>query len=175
MNLFEFEGKRPVVHPDAFVAPTATLIGDVTVEKDASVWYGCVLRADICTIVVREGANVQDNSVVHGAPGTTVEIAANATIAHSCVVHGARVGEKTLLGNGTVMLDDVVIGDGCLIAAGSLLTPGTQIPDGVLASGAPAKVKRPIETGTMAELWVETNAPYYVELAQRHAAGIKPV
>jgi carbonic anhydrase/acetyltransferase-like protein (isoleucine patch superfamily) len=89
VNLFEFEGKRPVVHPDAFIAATATLIGDVTVEKDASIWYGVVLRADICTIIVREGANVQDNSVVHGAPNTTVEIGMNATVAHSCVVHGS--------------------------------------------------------------------------------------
>ncbi|MCZ4498811.1 MAG: carbonic anhydrase [Marmoricola sp.] len=172
MNLFEFEGKRPVVHADAFVAPTATLIGDVTIEAGASIWYGCVLRADICTIIVREGANVQDNSVVHGAPGTTVEIAADATVAHSCVVHGARVGAKALLGNGSVMLDEVVIGDGSLIAAGSLLTPGTVIPDGVLAAGSPAQVKRPIEPGSMAEFWVESNPPYYVELAQRHAAGI---
>ncbi|MCX6396226.1 MAG: gamma carbonic anhydrase family protein [Propionibacteriales bacterium] len=175
MNLFEFEGASPTVHPEAFVAPTATLIGDVTVEKGASVWYGAVLRADICTIIVREGANIQDNSVVHGAPGTTVEIGANATVAHSCVVHGALVGEGALLGNGSTMLDDVVIGAGSLIAAGSLLTPGTQIPDGVLAAGSPAQVKRPIEAGSMAEFWLVGNPPYYQELAQRHLVGITPL
>ena len=175
MNLYEFEGKRPSVHPDAFVAPTATLIGDVTVEKDASIWYGVVLRADICTIVVREGANVQDNSVVHGGPNTTVEIGADSTVAHSCVVHGTRLGAKALLGNGSTMLDDVVIGDGSLIAAGSLLTPGTQIPDGVLAAGSPAEVKRPIAEGSMAQFWLEGNPPYYRDLAQRHKASIKPV
>ncbi|HEX4190926.1 MAG TPA: gamma carbonic anhydrase family protein [Marmoricola sp.] len=172
MNLFEFEGKRPTVHPEAFVAPTATLIGDVTIEKDASVWYGVVLRADICTIIVREGANIQDNSVLHGAPGTTVEIGANATVAHSCVVHGSLVGEGSLLGNGATMLDDVVIGAGSLVAAGSLLTPGTQIPDGVLAAGSPAVVKRPIEPGSMPQFWLDGNPPYYQELARRHAAGI---
>jgi carbonic anhydrase/acetyltransferase-like protein (isoleucine patch superfamily) len=172
VNLFEFEGKRPTVHPDAFVAPTATLIGDVTIEKDASVWYGVVLRADICTIIVREGANIQDNSVLHGAPGTTVEIGANATVAHSCVVHGSLVGEGSLLGNGATMLDDVVIGAGSLVAAGSLLTPGTQIPDGVLAAGSPAVVKRPIEPGSMPQFWLDGNPPYYQELARRHAAGI---
>ncbi|MCW2784599.1 MAG: carbonic anhydrase [Marmoricola sp.] len=172
MNLFEFEGKRPVVHPEAFVAATATLIGDVTIEKGASVWYGCVLRADICTIIVREGANIQDNSVVHGAPETTVEIGANATVAHSCVVHGSLVGAGALLGNGSTMLDDVVIGAGSLVAAGSLLTPGTQIPKGVLAAGSPAQVKRPIEPGSMAQFWVEGNPPYYQDLARRHRTGI---
>lgn len=175
MNLYEFEGVRPTVHPDAFIAPTATLIGDVTVEKGASVWYGAVLRADICAIVVREGANVQDNSVVHGAPGTTVEIGANATVAHSCVVHGARIGEGALLGNGSTMLDEVVIGAGSLVAAGSLLTPGTEIPDGVLAAGSPAQVKRPIEEGSMAQFWLVGNPPYYQDLAQRHLAGIVEV
>lgn len=174
MNLYEFEGKRPTVHPEAFIAPTATLIGDVTVEKGASVWYGAVLRADICTIIVREGANIQDNSVVHGAPETTVEIGANATVAHSCVVHGALIGEGALLGNGSTMLDEVVIGAGSLIAAGSLLTPGTQIPDGVLAAGSPAQVKRPIESGSMAEFWLVGNPPYYQDLAKRHREGIAP-
>lgn len=172
MNLYEFEGKRPTVHPEAFIAPTATLIGDVTVEQGASVWYGCVLRADICTIIVRAGANIQDNSVVHGAPNTTVEIGANATVAHSCVVHGALVGEGALLGNGSTMLDDVVIGAGSLIAAGSLLTPGTQIPEGVLAAGSPAQVKRPIQEGSMPQFWLDSNPPYYQELAQRHRDGI---
>lgn len=175
MNLFEFEGKRPTVHPEAFIAPTATLIGDVRVEKGASVWYGAVLRADICTIIVREGANIQDNSVVHGAPDTTVEIGANATVAHSCVVHGSLIGEGALLGNGSTMLDEVVIGAGSLIAAGSLLTPGTQIPDGVLAAGSPAQVKKPIEDGSMAQFWLHGNPPYYQELAKRHLDGIVPV
>lgn len=174
MNLFEFEGKSPTVHPEAFVAPTATLIGDVTIEKGASIWYGAVLRADICTIVVREGANVQDNSVLHGAPGTTVEVGRNATVAHSCVVHGTLVGEGALLGNGSTMLDDVVIGAGSLVAAGSLLSPGTQIPDGVLAAGSPAQVKKPIEPGSMPAFWLEGNPPYYQELAQRHATSVKP-
>lgn len=172
MNLFEFEGRRPDVHPDAFVAPTATLIGDVTIEAGASIWYGAVLRADICTIVVRAGANIQDNSVVHGGPHTTVEIGRGATVAHSCVVHGTRLGDGSLLGNGCTMLDEVEIGDGSLIAAGSLLTPGTKIPDGVLAAGAPAEVKRPIEEGSMAQFWLHGNPPYYQELAQRHRDGI---
>lgn len=174
MPCYEFEGKSPNVHPEAFIAPTATLIGNVIVEKGASVWYGAVLRADICTIILREGANVQDNSVVHGTPDAVVEIGAGATVAHSCVVHGATIGEKALLANGSSMLDGTTLGAGSLVAAGSLLAPGTMIPAGVLASGVPAKVKKPI-AGTSAEFWVEANPPYYLELAQRHLAGINPV
>ena len=171
MNLFEFEGRRPTVHPEAFVAPTATLIGDVTVEKGASVWYGAVLRADICTIVIRERANVQDNSVIHGAPDVVVEIGPGATVAHTCVVHGAVLEENALLGNGSTMLDGSRLGAGSMVAAGSLVTPGTQIPAGTLAAGSPAQVRKPIE-GTGAQFWVEMNPSYYAELAQRHRAGI---
>lgn len=174
MHLFEFEGKRPSVHPEAFVAPTATLIGDVTVEQGASVWYGAVLRGDICSIVIREGANVQDNSVLHGAPDAVVEVGPGATVAHACVVHGAVLEEKALLGNSSTMLDDTRLGAGSMVAAGSLVSPGTEIPAGVLAAGTPAQVKKPIE-GTMAQFWVDANPTYYAELAQRHRAGITPV
>jgi carbonic anhydrase/acetyltransferase-like protein (isoleucine patch superfamily) len=174
VNLFEFEGKRPTIHPEAFVAPTATLIGDVTVEKGASIWYGAVLRADICSIVIRERANVQDNSVIHAAPDQVVEIGPGATVAHTCVVHGAVLEENALLGNGSTMLDGSRLGAGAMVAAGSLVTPGTTIPPGVLAAGAPAQVRKPLE-GTSAQFWVDANPPYYAELAQRHRTGIVPV
>lgn len=171
MPLIEFEGKRPDVHPEAFIAPTATLIGDVVVEKGASVWYGAVLRADICRIVVRERANIQENSVVHGTPDSLVEIGVGATVAHMCVVHGATIGEEALLGNSSTMLDETTLGARSMVAAGSLVTPGTEIPGGVLAAGAPAQVKKPL-AGTSAEFWVQANPPYYAELAQRHRVGI---
>ena len=174
MPSYAFEGKVPDVHPDAFVAPTATLIGDVTVEKGASIWYGVVLRADICRIIVRAGANIQDNSVVHGGPDTTVEIAAGATVAHSCVMHGGRLGEKSILANNSTMLDEARVGDGTMVAAGSTVAAGAEIPDGVLAAGAPAQVKRPL-AGTPAEFWVAVNADYYAELAARHAAATAEV
>src|SRR5690606_26147414 len=106
----------------------------------ASVWYGAVLRADDCRIVVREGANVQDNSVVHGTPDSVVEIGPGATVGHTCVVHGATIGEKALLGNASTMLDGTNLGAGSMVAAGSLVTPGTEIPSGVLAAGSPAQV-----------------------------------
>ncbi|MCR6032487.1 gamma carbonic anhydrase family protein [Nocardioides sp. zg-579] len=173
MNLFEFEGKRPTVHPDAWVAPTATLIGDVTVEAGASIWYGAVLRGDVCRIVVREGSNIQDNSVLHAGPDQVLTVGPNATVGHGCVVHCAEVGEQALVGNGSTLLDGATIGAGTLVAAGSVVTPGTEIPAGVVATGTPCKPAKPIE-GTSSQLWVDTNAIYYADLAKRHAATAHP-
>ncbi|MGA8847254.1 MAG: gamma carbonic anhydrase family protein [Nocardioides sp.] len=171
MNLFAFEGKSPVVHPGAFVAPTATLIGDVTVEDGASIWYGAVLRADICTIVVRAGTNVQDNSVLHAAPGETLTIGPHVTIGHGCVIHCREIGEKALIGNGSTLLDGASVGPGTLVAAGSVVTPGTAIPAGVVAAGVPCKAIKPV-AGSSSEIWVESNSLYYRELGVRHGAGI---
>ena len=171
MTLFSFEGKRPTVHPDAFVAPTACLVGDVVVEAGASVWYGAVLRADYSPVIVRAGANVQDGSVLHGPPDTPCEIGPGATVAHLCVVHGATVGEEALIANGTTVLDGARIGARSLVAAHSLVAAGADIPAGVLAAGAPAVVKKALE-GTPAEMWVQMNPPAYRDLAQRHRLGI---
>lgn len=172
--LFEYEGKRPVVAPGAFIAPTATLIGEVIVEAGASIWYGAVLRGDEGPIVIRENANVQDGSVLHCPPTVTTEIGRGATVAHQCVVHGAVVEDEALVGNGCVVLDGARVGAGSLVAALSLVGPGQSIPPGVLAAGAPAAVKRDI-AGTPAEMWVKMNPTYYPALAQRHVAGIRPI
>ncbi|HEX2039351.1 MAG TPA: gamma carbonic anhydrase family protein [Acidimicrobiales bacterium] len=174
MPLFSFEGKSPRVHPDAFVAPTATLIGDVEIEAGASIWYGAVLRADYAPVIVRTGANVQDGSVVHGPPGHTTEIGPGATVAHLCVVHGAMLGEECLVANGSTVLDGARVGARALVAAHSLVPAGQFVPEGFLVAGAPAEVKRPVE-GSPAEMWVRMNPPAYAELAQRHLRGITPV
>lgn len=174
MPLFSFEGKAPTVHPDAFIAPTATLVGDVTVEAGASIWYGAVVRADFSPVTIRAGANVQDGSILHGPPDTPTEIGPRATVAHLCVVHGATVGEEALIANGCTVLDGASIGAGTLVAAHSLVAAGAEIPAGVLAAGSPAEVKRPIE-GTAAQFWVQMNPPTYAELARRHAAGVESV
>lgn len=171
MPMFTFEGKSPTVHPDAFIAPTATLVGDVVVEAGASVWYNAVLRGDYERIIVRAGANIQDGSILHAPPGMPCDIGPGATVAHNCVVHGAVVGEEALIANNATVLDGAKIGARCLVAAGALVIGGTELPDGVLATGAPAKVKGPIE-GTGAEFWVKMNPSAYQELARRHAAGV---
>ena len=171
MPLFSFEGRAPRVDPTAFVAPTATLVGDVTIEAGASVWYNAVIRADYSPVVVRAGANVQDGAVVHGPPNEPTEIGPGATVAHLCVVHGAVLGEECLIANGATVLDGARIGARSLIAAHSLVAAGAVIPDGVLAAGSPAEVKRPI-AGTPAEFWVTMNPQAYADLSKRHAAGI---
>lgn len=174
MPLYSFEGRAPRVDPTAFVAPTATLIGDVTVEAGASVWFNVVLRGDYAPIVIREGANVQDGSVLHGPPGIPVDIGPGATVAHMCVVHGAHVGAEALIANHSTVLDGAVIGRRSLIAAHSLVVGGTKIPDEVLVTGAPAKIRGPIG-GTGAEMWVNTNPHAYQELAQRYLTGLTEI
>jgi carbonic anhydrase/acetyltransferase-like protein (isoleucine patch superfamily) len=172
--IYEFEGKRPTIAEDAFVAPTATLIGDVTIEAGASVWYGAVLRGDCGPIIIRERANVQDGSILHSPPEVTTEVGRGATVAHQCVVHGAVLEEEALVANGCIVLDGARIGARSLVAAHSLVSAGTAIPPGVLAAGAPAVVKKEL-AGTPAEMWVQINPTYYPELAQRHRAGLRRI
>src|SRR6186713_961081 len=105
MPLFSFEGLTPRIHASAFVAPTATLVGDVIVEEHASIWYGVVIRADYAPVIVRRRANVQDNAVIHGPPGLTTDVGEGATVGHNCVVHGAILEATSLVANGCVVLD----------------------------------------------------------------------
>jgi carbonic anhydrase/acetyltransferase-like protein (isoleucine patch superfamily) len=173
MPLFSFEGRSPQVHPDAWIAPTATLVGDVVVEAGASVWYGAVLRADFGRIWVRSGANVQDGSVLHGGDDPETDVGPGATIGHVCVVHGAVIGAEALIGNGSTVQDGARIGARALIGAGSLVAPNAVIPDGVMALGAPARVRGPLSAG--AAVWVDGNPSIYQQLARRHAASVAPV
>jgi carbonic anhydrase/acetyltransferase-like protein (isoleucine patch superfamily) len=172
MPLFAFEGREPRVSPAAWIAPTATLIGDVLVEDDASVWYGAVLRADFGPIVVRRGANVQDGSVLHGGQDPVTEVGEGATIGHLCVLHGAVVQAEALIGNGATVLDGAVVGRRALVAAGCTVPPGMAIGDGMLAVGVPARVVGEVSGG--AKQWIETNPEVYRALARRHALGVRP-
>lgn len=172
MPSFELDGVAPTVHATAFIAPTATLVGDVTVEEGASVWYGAVLRADYAPVIVRAGANVQDGAVLHAPPGLPCEIGPGATIAHNCVVHGATIGAEALIANGAIVLDGATVGRRTLVAAGAVVPGGTDLPDEVVAMGAPAKVRGPIE-GTASQGWVDANPQLYRDLAQRHRTGIR--
>jgi carbonic anhydrase/acetyltransferase-like protein (isoleucine patch superfamily) len=171
--LFAFEGNEPQVSPEAWIAPTATLVGDVRVEAEASVWYGAVLRADFGPIIVRRGANIQDGSVLHGGDDPITEIGEGVTIGHLCVVHGCVIGAEALIGNGSTVLDKVIVGRRALVAGGATVPPGMVIPDGMLAAGVPAKVIREVTGG--ARHWVETNPAIYRDLARRHAASVRLV
>jgi carbonic anhydrase/acetyltransferase-like protein (isoleucine patch superfamily) len=173
MPLYSFEGLSPDVHPSAFIAPTATLVGEVIVEEGASIWYNAVVRADYGPIYIRAGANVQDGSVLHGPPHLLTEVGVRATVAHQCVVHGAVIGAGALIGNGSTILDGARIGSRCLVAAHSMVAAGSDFAANTLIAGAPAIAKREI-AGTLAEQWVDGNPAAYAELASRHREGVRP-
>ncbi|MGD9701561.1 MAG: gamma carbonic anhydrase family protein [Acidimicrobiia bacterium] len=174
MPIFSFEGRAPIIHPSAFIAPNATIVGDVTIEEGASVWYGAVIRADVAPVIVRANANIQDNAVLHGAPDVVTDIGQRVTIGHLCQIHGAVIEDDCLIGNGSTVLDGARIGAGSLIAAHSLVSGGTQIPAGVMAAGAPAAVKREI-AGTPLGESTGGNGIFYAELARRHKSGVAEV
>ena len=136
--------KKPVIHPTAFVAPNATLRGDISLAADSSVFYGAVLRGDTASITIGEGSNIQDNCVVHVDPGLPVTVGKNVTVGHGAILHGCTVGDETLIGMGAIVLNGAQIGKSCLIGAGALVTQNAVIPDGCMAVGSPARVKRPL-------------------------------
>ncbi|MFD5556574.1 gamma carbonic anhydrase family protein [Streptomyces sp. NPDC127068] len=159
-------GKDPEVDPGAFVAPTAVVIGDVTVRTGASVWYGAVLRGDCGPIVIGADSNVQDNCTVHVDPGFPVTVGERVTIGHNAVVHGCTVGDDALIGMGATVLNGAVIGAGSLVAAGALVPQGMEVPAGSLVAGVPAKVRRPLTEEERAG--ITRNGALYVQLAGAH-------
>jgi len=161
------------VHPDAYIAPTAVLIGDVEVAAGASIWFGAVLRADEASIHVGEGANVQDNAVIHCAENLPTVVEANATIGHSALLEGCVVEKGALVGMGATMLQRSRLGEGSMLAAGAVVPEGHEIPPGHLAAGVPARVKKPLD-GSSAR-WVGTSAQHYRERATRYRAQLRPL
>ena len=170
---FELGGKRPRVHPDAYIAPTAVLIGDVEIEAGASVWFGAVLRGDESKISVARGANVQDNVVIHCAEDLPTVIEEDVTIGHSAQLEGCVVERGALVGMGATMLQRSRLGAGSMLAAGAVLAEGEQIPAGHLAAGVPARVKKPLAGSSNS--WVATSAQHYQKRAVRYRAGLKPL
>lgn len=172
-RVFEFEGKRPVIHPDAWIAPTATVIGDVVVEAGASIWYGAVVRADVSPVRIGPRTNIQDNSVLHAGWDSRLDIGEDVTIGHGCVVHCEAIGDNCLVGNGAVLLDGARLEARSVVSAGSVVGPGTKVPSGVIVAGAPAKVLKDV-AGSSAEMWLDHNAAFYADLARRHATSAVP-
>ena len=123
-----FNGVNPDVSSDAFIADTATLVGDVRVEAHCSVWFGACIRGDIARIVIREGTNVQDNASIHCDYGMPVEIGRYVTIGHNAVVHSSTVGDNAVIGMGAILLSGSIIGEGSIIAAGAVVRQGAVIP-----------------------------------------------
>ena len=170
--LYPFEGRRPVVHPTAFVAPTAVVIGDVELGEGASVWYYCVLRGDTNTIRVGPRSNIQDGTIVHVNAGRqNTVIGADVTVGHAAIVHACTLMDRAFVGMGATVLDDAVIEEGGVLAAGSVLPPGKRIGRLELWMGNPAKLVRVLNEEQRAAGFDRT-APHYVELAGRHRASL---
>jgi carbonic anhydrase/acetyltransferase-like protein (isoleucine patch superfamily) len=142
MPIYPYKGKHPTIGRGCYIAPTATLIGDVTIEDGASVWFGCVLRGDVSPIVVGARSNVQDNTVIHGEAGCPTIIGEDVTVGHSAVLHAAIISDRVLVGMGAVLLSRCRIGEDTIVGARALVTEEVEIPSGSLAVGMPARVRR---------------------------------
>jgi carbonic anhydrase/acetyltransferase-like protein (isoleucine patch superfamily) len=165
--IIPFEGKTPSLANDVFVADTATVLGDVRLGEQASVWHGCVLRGDVGAIEVGARTNIQDLTVIHVTGGKfDTTVGADVTVGHRCMLHGCAIGDLVLVGMGAILLDGSVIERECLIGAGALVTPGMRIAEGSLAIGSPARVMRQLTDEEREHL--RSSAAAYVELAARH-------
>ena len=167
MRVYRLKDLTPQIHPSAFIAPSAELIGNVLVAQNASVWFGAVLRGDIEAVTVGEGSNIQDGAVLHTDPGFPCTLAARVTVGHRAIVHGATCQAGSLVGMGAVMLNGSRLGEGAVLGAGALLPEGREIPAGMLAVGLPARVVGPAAAAS--------NAGRYMENAARYRTHLQPV
>lgn len=163
------DGTGPVIHPGAWVAPGAVVVGRVTLGRSASVWYGAVLRADADEIVVGPDCNIQDQCCLHVDEGEPVLLAERVSLGHRAVVHGARVEAGALIGIGAIVLGRARVGAGALVAAGAVVLPGATVPAGVLYAGVPGRVVRELTDQDTAA--IATTAAHYVDRAARHRAA----
>jgi len=139
---YDLENKKPKNSGENWVAPNATIIGDVTLEKNTSIWFNATLRGDIENIYVGEGSNIQDGSVLHTDPGCPLKVGKNVTVGHLVMLHGCTIGDNSLIGIGTVILNNAKIGKNCVIGAKSLITENKEISDNSLVVGSPGRVIR---------------------------------
>jgi len=162
MPMYAYRGKSPQVHPTAFVAPTAVLIGDVTLRENSSVWFGTVLRADMDRIEIGARSNVQDNSTIHTDENEPTIVGADVTIGHNALVHSSVIENNVLIGQAAVLVGGCVIGTGTIIGAGAVVPAKMQVPPRSLVVGVPAKVVRDAKPED--ERWTVRAALHYVEL-----------
>ncbi|NND82110.1 MAG: gamma carbonic anhydrase family protein [Gammaproteobacteria bacterium] len=168
---FQLDEFIPEIDETCFIAPSAALIGQVSLAEQASVWFNCVLRADNEPITIGRGSNVQDGSVLHVDPGFPINIGPNVTVGHKVMLHGCSIGEGSLIGMNAVVLNGAKIGRNCLIGANCLITEGTEIPDGQMVLGSPGKIVKALDEATIAMMQVGT--AHYVENTKRYRDGLK--
>jgi carbonic anhydrase/acetyltransferase-like protein (isoleucine patch superfamily) len=166
--IIEYRSKRPKIHPSAFVAPNAVLIGDIEVGPQSSIWFGAVLRGDNGPIRVGARTSIQDNAVVHVSEGGETLLGDDVTVGHCAVMEDCRIEAHALIGSNATLLNGSTIGEGALIAAGSVVGQGVTIPPRVVAAGAPATVKKALEG--QAASWIEISSDEYVKLSRLYLA-----
>lgn len=164
--IYKYKGSNPLIDKSAFIAPSADIIGNVTVESNCSIWFGAVLRGDCNPIFIGSGTNIQDNSTVHVGHKECVQIGKNVTVGHNAIIHGCKIGDNTLIGMGATILNNAEIGANTIIGAGSLVTSNKKIPSGVLCMGSPAKVIRNLTENELASL--KTSAQHYINEAKEY-------
>ena len=173
MPVYTLDGVTPQIADDCWIAPDAVLIGKVRLMKGASIWFGAVLRGDNDWITIGENSNVQDLSVIHSDPGQPVTIGAGVTIGHRVIIHSATVGDNSLVGMGTILLNGARIGANSLVGAGALVTEGKSFPDHSLIVGAPARAVRTLDDKAAAQ--IAAGADIYVRRWKRYANGLKRI
>ncbi len=173
MSLYRLNDLQPQIAADAWVAPNASIIGDVVLHAQASIWFGAVLRGDVERITIGAGSNVQDGSVCHADPGMPLTVGENVTVGHMVMLHGCTIGDNSLIGIGSVVMNGARIGKNCIVGAGSLVTEGKSFPDGSLIMGRPAQVVRQLDDAALAKL--QQNAKNYIRNGQRYAAQLQPI
>ncbi|WP_183254897.1 gamma carbonic anhydrase family protein [Brevundimonas basaltis] len=174
MNVYGLGDKNPQLPPQGeyWIAPTATVVGDVILKPGASIWFGAVVRGDNDPITIGRDTNIQDGSVLHSDPGEPLIIGDGVTVGHMVMLHSCEIGDNSLIGIGAVVLGRAKIGKNCLIGANTLITEGKEIPDGSLVMGQPGKVVRQLEPGQTEAL--KASAAHYVQNWKRYATGLKP-
>lgn len=175
MTVYALADKKPQLPADGeyWIAPNATVVGDVILHPGASVWFGAVVRGDNDPITIGRDTNIQDGSVLHSDPGEPLTIGEGVTVGHMVMLHSCEIGDNTLIGIGAVILGRAKIGANCLIGANTLITEGKVIPDNSLVMGQPGKVVRQLEPGQIEAL--KASAAHYVQNWQRYAGDLKPV
>lgn len=173
MPLYALDGKAPALGIDAWVAPSADVIGDVVLGDGASVWFGACIRADNTTITIGARANVQDGAMVHSDPGTPCTVGEGVTVGHHAILHGCTVGANSLIGMGAIILNRAVIGEGSIVGAGALVTEGKEFLPNSLIVGSPARAVRTLDDAARALL--TGSAAVYVANARRYREGLERV
>jgi carbonic anhydrase/acetyltransferase-like protein (isoleucine patch superfamily) len=173
MAIFQLGDLTPEIHPKAWVADAAQVIGAVHIEANASIWFGATLRGDNASISIGEGSNVQEGSVVHTDLEHPVKVGKHVTVGHQAMLHGCTVGDGSLIGIQAVILNGAQIGKYCLVAAGALVTEGKHFPDYSLIMGTPAKVVKTLSEEQIAGL--QASAEHYIEHARNYRNGLKKI